>query len=87
MADQSKKVEFFGLSTCGWCRKTKEWLDEHQVQYDACYMDQLSGDEREAAKARVMAYVSRLSFPVIIIDDGKEVIQGFKPEKFEECLE
>jgi glutaredoxin len=87
MAEPSRKIELYALSTCGWCRKTRDWLDEHRVAYQLCYMDQVNGEEKEAAKNRLLEFVSRLSFPVLIIDDGKEVIQGYKPEKFEECLQ
>jgi glutaredoxin len=86
MESNSRKVEFFALSTCGWCRKTRDWLDENRVAYDMVYMDQTSGDEREAARQRMMEFVSRLSFPLLIIDNGAEVIQGYKPDRFEECL-
>ena len=86
MSDQSREVEFFALSTCGWCRKTKAWLDDHGIDYEITYMDQLSGDEKQAAKDRLLQFVSRLTFPVLIIDNGEEVIQGYKPERFEEVL-
>jgi glutaredoxin-like protein NrdH len=81
-----RKVEFFGISTCGWCRKTREWLDSHNVLYHVIYLDQVSGEEKENAKARVMKYVERISVPIIIVNEGEKVIQGYKPEEYEECL-
>ena len=86
MGEAPNKVEFFALSTCGWCRKTREWLDSNRVDYDIVYVDQVKGDEREAAKQRVLEFVDRLSFPVIIVNDGAEIIHGFKPDQFEEKL-
>ena len=86
MGEGSRKVEFFGLSTCGWCKKTKEWLDENRISYELCYVDQEEGDDRENAKNRVLEFSERLSFPVIIIDDGEVVIQGYKPDQFTENL-
>jgi len=86
MGEGSRKVEFFGLSTCGWCKKTKEWLDENRISYELCYVDQEEGDDRENAKNRVLEFSERLSFPVIIIDDGEVVIQGYKPDQFSENL-
>ena len=67
---EERKVEFFALSTCGWCKKTREWLDENQVVYDIVYVDQVTGDEREEAKNRILEFVSRLAFPVIPADVG-----------------
>jgi glutaredoxin len=86
MSAQARKVELFALSTCGWCRKTKEWLDQRRIDYICTYMDQIGGEEREAAKSRVLEFAPRLSFPVIVIDDGEEVIQGYQPDRFEEVL-
>ena len=80
------KVEFFGLSTCGWCQKTKSWLDERGVAYDLVYVDRCSGDERQVAQDRMKKFAERPAFPLLIIDDGAKVIQGFHPEEFEECL-
>jgi glutaredoxin len=85
MAD-AKKVEFFGLSTCGWCRKTREWLDGNQVSYVLVYLDQTTGAEKEAAKERALQFVSRLSVPIVIVNDGEKVIQGYKPEELEELI-
>ena len=86
MSNQSRGVEFFALSTCGWCKKTKAWLDEHGIDYEIIYMDQLAGEEKQAAKDRVLQFVSRLTFPVLVINNGQEVIQGYKPERFKELL-
>jgi len=86
MESKSRKVEFFALSTCGWCRKTRDWLDENRVDYDVVYVDQAAEDEREAARQRILEFVSKLSFPVLIIDNGAEVIQGYKPDRLKECL-
>lgn len=86
MSDGNAKVEFFGLTTCGWCKKTKQWLDDHQVAYECVYVDELHGEDREKAKERVMEFVSRLAFPIVIIGEGDAVIQGFKPDQFEEKL-
>ena len=83
---QNRKVEFFALSTCGWCRKTRAWLDERGISYQLCYLDLVTGQEEAAAKERLLQFVSRLSFPVLVIDDGREVIQGYLPERFEEAL-
>lgn len=86
MSDGNRKVEFFALSTCGWCRKTKSWLDDHRVNYNIVYVDLAAEAEKTAAKERILQFVSRLSFPVIVVDDGREVIQGYQPDRFEEIL-
>ena len=86
MGDQKHKVEFFGFTTCSWCKKTKAWLDENGIEVEVVYMNELEGDERKQAKERILEFASRISFPCVIIDDGAEVVQGYKPDKYEEFL-
>ncbi len=83
---EGRKVEFFALSTCGWCTKTKEWLEERRVDYDVIYMDMAETDERDEAKQRMKQFTEKIAFPLMIVDDGAEVIQGCKPDKFEEVF-
>lgn len=78
-------VQFYGISTCIWCRKTRQYLEDNQVTFDFVYVDLLEGDEREAVKDRVRAWNPRVSFPTIVIDDQVGVI-GFKPDELQEHL-
>ena len=41
------KIILYALSTCGWCRKTKEFLNDLGVGYDFIYVDYLEGDDRD----------------------------------------
>lgn len=86
MSAPGRKVEFFALSTCGWCRKTREWLDEHRVDYELTYMDQLEGEKKEAAQERALKFTSKLAFPLLVVNEGEDIIQGYKPERFQEAL-
>ena len=76
--DGSEKAEIrlFALSTCGWCKKTRELLEELGVAYDYIYVDLLQGDERENAIRELRKWNPSLSFPTLVIDDG-DVIVGF----------
>lgn len=76
--DGSEKAEIrlFALSTCGWCKKTRELLEELGVAYDYIYVDLLHGDEREKALSELRKWNPSLSFPTLVIDDG-DVIVGF----------
>ena len=42
------KITLYALSTCGWCQKTKNFLDELGVKYSYVYVDLLEGKERES---------------------------------------
>jgi glutaredoxin len=75
----------YALSTCAWCKRTRQFLDENKIAYDYVYVDKL---DREA-KTQVMAEVRRWnkyeSFPTIIIDDEK-VLVGFEEDRLREAL-
>ncbi|MDI9617974.1 glutaredoxin family protein [Methanothermobacter sp.] len=70
------KIRLFALSTCGWCKKTRELLEDLGVAYDYIYVDLLQGDEREKALEELRKWNPSLSFPTLVIDD-EDVIVGF----------
>jgi glutaredoxin-like protein NrdH len=78
-------VKLYALSTCGWCKKTKELLDTNGVEYDLIYVDLLEGDEKEAVLAEVRKYNPRTSFPTVVVDDSRSVT-GFKEDQLRELL-
>jgi glutaredoxin len=83
-ANKSHKVEFYGLSTCGWCRRAKEFLDQNGIEYDYIYVDETQGDDRAAVTARVRELNPRGSYPTIQVDG--RVCVGFDEEELREFL-
>ena len=81
-----KKVRFFALSTCGWCKKTKRFLDAHNVNYEIDYVDLLSGAEKARIMAEMERWNPRRTFPTVVVDDN-EVVVGFKEDRLREVLE
>jgi glutaredoxin-like protein NrdH len=79
------EVKLFALSTCGWCRKTRELLEELKVAYDYKYVDMIMGAEREQVMEDVKQWNPACSFPTIVIKN-KNCIVGFKPDKIKEEL-
>jgi glutaredoxin len=79
------QITFYGLSTCIWCRKTRNLLEELGVAFDFVYVDLLKGEERDEAKETIRPWNSSVSFPTIVIDDKTSVV-GYKPEKLKEAL-
>ncbi|MHB8781629.1 MAG: glutaredoxin family protein [Candidatus Geothermincolia bacterium] len=84
-AKEDHKVVFFGLSTCGWCRKARTYLDENEISYELCYVDELEGEVRAKALEEVAKHNPRRTFPTIIVDE-KEVLIGFNADEYEEKL-
>ena len=81
-----KKVKLFALSTCGWCKKTRQFLDEHNVDYECEYVDLLSGDEKTRFMEELARWNPKQTFPTVVIDDG-QVIVGFRANRLREALE
>ncbi len=78
-------VMFYGLSTCGWCARTKKLLDEIGVDYYFQYVDQLPEEDREKALEEVRQWNPKGSFPTLVIDD-KKCIVGYQEEEIQEAL-
>lgn len=78
-------VKVYALSTCPYCRMTRTYLDENDVEYDVVEVDLLEGTERTDAVDEVKRLSGGASFPVVVIDD--EVIVGFNKKRIKELLE
>jgi glutaredoxin-like protein NrdH len=79
------KVMLYALSTCGWCKKTKELLSELGVAYDFINVDLLRGSEQAAAIGEVRKFNPDCNFPTLVINE-KKCIVGFKEDDIREAL-
>ena len=70
------KVMLYALSTCGWCRKTKQLLSDMGVAYDFVDVDLLQGSEREETIETVKKWNPACSFPTLVINENKCIV-GF----------
>jgi glutaredoxin-like protein NrdH len=82
--NKKHSVILYALSTCFWCKKTRELLGGLGVQYSFVYVDELSGREEEEAMEEVKKINPDCSFPTALID-GKAVC-GFDEEKIRKAL-
>jgi glutaredoxin len=78
------EVLVYALSTCPWCRKTKQWFDDSKIAYEAVDVDKLPDEEQDATADKVYELSGGRRFPVVVING--EVIVGFSPDKFLEHL-
>jgi len=76
---------FYGLSTCIWCKRTRQFLEDQEVAFDYAYVDLLRGQEREEVLTVVRQWNPATSFPTIVVDDAKCVV-GYKKEELKEAL-
>ena len=79
------KIMLYALSTCVWCRKTKQLLDSKGLKYSYIYMDLAEGEEKEKNLKELEKWNPRFSYPTIVINDNKSVV-GYKPEEIFEAL-
>ena len=79
------KVMLYALSTCIWCRKTKQLLTDMGVEYDYVFVDLLSGAEKDEAVKTVTKWNPDCSFPTMVVND-KKCIVGFKEPEIREAL-
>jgi glutaredoxin-like protein NrdH len=77
-------VTLYALSTCVWCKKTRQLLGELGVAYDYEYVDLLEGDEKTRAMNVVRQWNPACSFPTLIIND--KCIVGFQEDKIRQAL-
>ena len=82
MADE---IIVYALSTCPWCRKTKQWFADSKIEFEAVDVDTLPDDQQDEAADKAYELSGGRRFPVVVING--EVIVGFNPEKFLEHLQ
>jgi glutaredoxin-like protein NrdH len=80
-----RQLVLYTLSTCIWCKKTKELLHELNVGYDHVEVDLLSPEEKDKAMEEIKKFNPRCSFPSLVVD-GKDCIVGFDEQKIKEAV-
>lgn len=82
--NKAHKVFIFALSTCAWCKRTKQFLKDSSVEYEYVDVDLADGEDRKKIEEE-MSKVGGYSYPTIVVDD-KHVIRGFREEAIKEAL-
>lgn len=78
------KITLYALSTCIWCKKTKELLSSMGIGFEYVYVDLLKGDDRDKAIEEVKRYNPSISFPTLVIRD--KAVVGFREKEIKEAL-
>lgn len=79
------KILLYALSTCGWCKKTKELLNNLGIEYSYIFVDLLEDTDKEKVMDDVKKWNPACSFPTIVINN-KDCIVGFKEDEIKEAL-
>ncbi len=78
------KITLYALSTCIWCKKTKELLSSMGIGFEYVYVDLLKGDDRAKAIDEVKQHNPSISFPTLVI--GDKTVVGFREKEIKEAL-
>jgi glutaredoxin len=66
--NNKNKVFIYALSTCAWCKMTKQFLKEHDVEFEYVDVDHCTEEDLKKVKKDILEKGGSLSYPTIIID-------------------
>ena len=66
----AQQVKVYSTPTCPWCKKTKQFLDDHKVSYQSI---DVASDK--AGRDEMVSKTGQLAVPVVEVDG--EVTVGF----------
>ena len=79
-------ILIFTLSTCGWCKKCKRFLEDRKMKYRYVDVDKIDFREKNKILDYLRSeYEERISYPFLICKKGHVV--GYNPNKYVELLE
>lgn len=84
--NDSQEWMIFTLSTCMWCKKCKQYLNDKSITYRYVDLDKIDSSE----KSKVLTYLrenfkpDRISYPFVVCDD--KFIVGYNPIKYEKLI-
>jgi glutaredoxin len=79
------KVVVYALSTCVWCKMTKQYLKDNGVEYEYIDVDLLNEEDKQKIRQEIQNKSGSLSYPTTIIDN-KVVVTGFRKDLLKEAL-
>ena len=79
------KVTIYALSTCVWCKMTKQFLSDNDVSYEFVDVDLLNDKDKSKAHEAILSKGGDIGYPTTIVDD-KTLITGFRKDQLKEAL-
>jgi glutaredoxin len=78
-----KNVKMYTLSTCPWCRKTRNFFTEHKIPFTFIDYD-LADEATQNRITQELDASGATGFPFVRINE--EVIVGYQPERYAKAL-
>lgn len=86
LGEQNKhKVVLYALSTCVWCKMTKQFLKDSDVEFEYIDVDLCQEEDKQKIREHIQSKGGPLSYPTTIVDD-KVVVTGFRKDLLKEAL-
>lgn len=79
-------IKLYALSTCGWCKKTKAFLNDKGISYVYTDVDKLNDNELADVRKEQLLHNPSGSFPTIVINDDQCIV-GFDKEALDALVE
>ncbi len=83
--NRQHKVVIYALSTCVWCKMTKQFLKDNKIEFEYIDVDLCEPVEKEQIRKQILDKGGSLNYPTTIVDD-KNVITGFRKDLLKEAL-
>ena len=80
------RVLLYALSTCAWCKMTKQFLKDNGVEFEYVDVDQCDKVDRAKVHNDIKNRGGDLTYPTLIVDN-KILINGFHKDKIKKALE
>ena len=80
------KVLVYALSTCGYCKRAKKFLNNNNIEYEYVDIDICSWENKNKIRQDIQSRGGPLAYPTIIVDN-KILLTGSSPDKLREVFE
>ena len=80
------RVLLYTLSTCAWCKMTKQFLKDSGVEFEYVDVDLCNKVDRGKVHNDIKSRGGDLTYPTLIVDN-KTLINGFLKDKIKKALE
>jgi glutaredoxin-like protein NrdH len=84
--NKTHKVLMYALSTCAWCKMTKKFLKDNDIEYEYVDVDLANDEDHEKIRKDITSKGAEPTYPTLIVDD-RTVISGFRKDKIKEVLD
>mgnify|MGYP001033120402 CR=1 FL=1 len=83
--NKAHRVLLYALSTCAWCKRTKKFLTDNDIEYEYIDVDLCDESDRSKIRSDIMGRGGKPVYPTMIIDDNI-LITGFLENQIKEAL-